>query len=298
MFTGSLVALVTPMKLNGSIDKDALYELVEWHIHAKTDGLVINGTTGEAATLTVDEQYDLIETVVKQVNHRIPVIAGTGSNSTEHTIQLTRNAQKAGADAALIVTPYYNNPPQNGLYEHYKTVAEATDIPIILYNVPGRTACDLLPETIARLCKIPHVIGIKEASGKIERITEILNLCGKNFLIYSGTDAINLDILLQGGAGVISVTANIAPNKMHLFCEAVFQGNRDLAEKLHKELMPLHKALFLQPNPIPVKWALHEMGHISEGIRLPLIPLEPIHHSALKEVLITTGILPKEKTII
>jgi 4-hydroxy-tetrahydrodipicolinate synthase len=298
MFTGSFVALVTPMKLDGSIDKEALYQLIEWHIAAKTDGLVVNGTTGEAATLTIDEQYELIDNVVKQVNHRIPVIAGTGSNATQHTIELTRNAQKAGADAALIVTPYYNNPPQNGLYQHYKTIAETIHFPIILYNVPGRTACDMLPETVARLAKISNIVGIKEASGKLERAIDILQRCGGDFPVYSGTDAINWDIVREGGRGVISVTANIVPDKMHAFCEAALSGDMDRAATLHQELMPLHKALFLQSNPIPVKWALYEMGMISEGIRLPLIPLEQTYHLELKNALTLTGILPKEKTII
>lgn len=298
MFTGSLVALVTPMKLDGSIDKSALSRLIEWHIEEKTDGLVINGTTGEAATLTSDEQYDLIETVVKQVDHRIPVIAGTGSNSTEHAIHLTHQAQEVGADAALIVTPYYNNPPQKGLYQHYKQIAETVHFPIILYNVPGRTACDLLPDTVAQLATMPNIIGIKEASGKVERTTEIVKLCGKNFLVYSGTDAINLDNLLEGAQGVISVTANVAPRKMHDFCNACLSGDQSSAEKLHQELMPLHKALFLQGNPIPVKWALHTMGMIEEGIRLPLIPLEQRYHSELSEALTAAGVCSKEKTVV
>lgn len=296
MITGSLVALVTPMKPNGSIDAEALRQLVEWHINTGTQGLVITGTTGEAATLTATEQYDLIKSVVTQVNNRIPIIAGTGSNSTQHTIELTRNAFKAGADAALIVAPYYNNPPQNGLYEHYKTIAEVTQKPIILYNVPGRTVCDLLPSTVARLAKIPNIIGIKEASGKLERITDIAKLCDEDFAIYSGTDAQNLDIILNGGHGVISVTANIAPGKMREFCEAALSGNKEQAEKLHTDLMPLHKKLFLQANPIPVKWALCEMGRIPSGIRLPLIPLEPEYQAELREALSTTGIL-QEKTL-
>jgi 4-hydroxy-tetrahydrodipicolinate synthase len=296
MFTGSLVALVTPMKVDGSIDFDALERLVDWHIEAKTNGLVIAGTTGEAATLTLNEQYELISRVVTRVKRRIPVIAGTGTNSTQHTLELTRNAIKAGADAALIVTPYYNNPPQDGLIEHYQTIAKATQFPIILYNVPGRTACDMLPETVARLAKIPNIIGIKEATGKLDRVLDISKLCGKDFLIYSGTDAINLEIILSGGHGVISVTANIAPGKMHDFCKAAISGNKKRAEELHTELMPLHKKLFLQSNPIPVKWALHEMGKIAPGIRLPLIPLEEPYRAELKTALHDTGVL-QEKTL-
>ncbi|MBV8801514.1 MAG: 4-hydroxy-tetrahydrodipicolinate synthase, partial [Gammaproteobacteria bacterium] len=218
--------------------------------------------------------------------------------STQHAIELTRKAQEVGADAALIVTPYYNNPPQKGIYEHYKKIAETVHFPIILYNVPGRTACDLLPETIAELVKMPNIIGIKEASGKVERVTEIVNLCGKNFLIYSGTDALNLDILSAGAQGVISVTANIAPSKMHQFCNDFSLGNRCSAEKLHQELMPLHKALFLQGNPIPVKWALNKMNRIEEGIRLPLIPLEKRYHAELNDALTVVGVLSKVKTFI
>lgn len=295
MFTGSFVALVTPMETNGSIDFEALHRLVDWHIREKTDGLVVTGTTGEATTLNLKEQFELINRIVTQVNHRIPVIAGTGSNSTQHTMELTHNALKAGADAALIVTPYYNNPPQNGMFEHYKTIAESTSLPIILYNVPGRTACDMLPETVARLAKIPNIIGIKEATGNPERVIDIRNLCPNDFTIYSGVDAINLDIILNGGNGVISVTANIAPNRMHDFCKAALSGDKIRAEKIHQELMPVHTKLFIQGNPIPVKWALHEMGMISSGIRLPLIPLEPNFRVELAEALQAAGI-SQEKT--
>lgn len=296
MFTGSFVALVTPMKAEGAIDFEALHSLIEWHIREKTDGLVITGTTGEAATLTFDEQRELITSVMQQVNHRIPVIAGTGSNSTKHTIELTHMAQKAGVDAALIVTPYYNNPPQNGMFQHYKTIAESTSLPIILYNVPGRTACDMLPETVARLAKISNIIGIKEATGKPERVSDIRKLCPNDFAIYSGVDAINLEIILNGGNGVISVTANIAPGKMHDFCKAALSDDQVRAKAIHEELMPAHKKLFLQGNPIPVKWALHKMGMISTGIRLPLIPLEAEYHAELNEALEAAGIL-KEKTL-
>lgn len=296
MFTASFVALVTPMKAEGAIDFETLHSLVEWHIHEKTDGLVITGTTGEAATLTFDEQRELITSVVQLVNHRIPVIAGTGSNSTEHTIELTHMAQKAGVDAALIVTPYYNKPPQNGMFQHYKAIAESTSLPIILYNVPGRTACDMLPETIARLAKIPNIIGIKEATGKPERVIEIRNLCPKDFTIYSGVDDINLEIILNGGNGVISVTANIAPRRMHDFCKAALSGDQVRAKEIHNGLMPAHKKLFLQGNPIPVKWALHKMGMISTGIRLPLIPLEPEYQGELNDALDAAGVL-KEKTL-
>lgn len=291
MFKGSLVALVTPMKADGSVDKKALHDLVEWHLASNTDGLVVVGTTGEAATLTTDEQYQIIADVVKQVAKRIPVIAGTGTNSTQHTIELTRNAKKAGADAALIVTPYYNKPTQNGLYEHYKTIAEHVDLPIILYNVPSRTACDLLPETVERLAKIPGIMGIKEATGKIERVTEINKRCGNGFVVFSGDDATARELILHGAKGVISVTANVAPQKMHDLCMAAFKNDKALAEKIDAELMPLHTKLFLESNPIPTKWALYTMGKIPPGIRLPLLPLDAKFHAELKTILQNAGVL-------
>lgn len=281
MFKGSMVALVTPMQQDGTVDKKALHDLVEWHISSHTQALIIAGTTGEASTLTTEEQFDIISTVVKQVAKRIPVIAGTGSNSTLHTTELTRNAKKAGADGALIVTPYYNKPTQQGLYEHYKHIAESVAIPIILYNVPGRTACDLLPETVGRLAKIPNIVGIKEATGKLERADEIIKLCGKDFEIYSGDDATSMDLMLRGACGVISVTANIAPRKMYELCEAALTGDKTKAEKLNNELMPLHTKLFLESNPIPTKWLLNQMGKIPAGIRLPLTQLSEKFHTDL-----------------
>lgn len=290
MFKGSMVALVTPMHEDGSIDKKALHDLVEWHIQAKTAALIIAGTTGESATLDYDEQYELIASVVKQVAGRIPVIAGTGTNSTQTTIKLTESAKRAGADACLIVTPYYNKPTQLGLYEHYKTIAEKTQIPIILYNVPGRTCCDLLPETIERLAKIKHIIGIKEATGNLERTKDIIKRCGKDFAIYSGDDATAMDLMLLGADGVISVTANIAPAKMQQMCEAALAGQKELAEKLNTELMLLHTRLFLEANPIPAKWALHAMGKIQSGIRLPLLPLDSKYHQEVKEAMQNAGV--------
>ncbi|MEO8400985.1 MAG: 4-hydroxy-tetrahydrodipicolinate synthase [Gammaproteobacteria bacterium] len=291
MFKGSIVALVTPMQADGTIDKKSLHELIEWHIEAKTDGIVVVGTTGEAATLTEEEQYDIISTVVSQVNRRIPVIAGTGTNSTQHTIQLTRNAKKAGADAVLIVTPYYNKPTQNGLFAHYQAIAEKVFLPIILYNVPGRTACDMLPETVQRLSKIDNIIGIKEATGNVDRVVEITNRCGKQFAIYSGDDATALDAMLHGADGVISVTANVAPRQMHALCAAALSGNNVLAETINAELMPLHKKLFLESNPIPTKWVLNQMGLIPDGIRLPLSPLDPKFHADLKQAMLDAGIV-------
>lgn len=297
MFNGSMVALVTPMQPDGSIDKKALHDLVEWHIASKTDALVLTGTTGEGSTLTTAEHFDLISSVVSQAQNRIPIIAGTGSNSTQHTIELTENARKARANAALIVTPYYNKPTQAGLYEHYRTVAEKVTLPIILYNVPSRTACDILPETVESLSKINTIVGIKEATGKVDRAIEIIQRCGKEFIVYSGDDFTAFELMLNGAKGVISVTANVAPQKMVELCQAALSGNRPLANKLNSELMPLHKALFLETNPIPTKWALYEMGLIPSGIRLPLMPLDAKYRDELKTVLHEMGML-REKTLI
>jgi 4-hydroxy-tetrahydrodipicolinate synthase len=291
MFKGSIVALVTPMQPNGNIDPQSLHDLIEWHISSKTDAISIVGTTGEASTLKPDEQFDIVSRVVKQVEKRVPVIAGTGTNSTQHTLELTLNAEKAGADAALIITPYCNKPSQKGLYQHYKLIAEKTALPIILYNVPTRTGCDLLPETIEQLSKIPNIIGIKEATGNVDRAIEILKRCGKKFEIYSGDDLTAMDLMLNGAVGVISVTANIAPRKMHDMCEAVLSGNKALAEKLNDELIPLHKNLFLESNPVPAKWALHQMGKIPPGIRLPLFPFDPKYHTELKNAMHAAGVV-------
>lgn len=290
MFKGSMVAIVTPMQADGKIDKKSLHDLVEWHISSKTDAIVVAGTTGESATLTAAEQADLISTVVKQVNKRIPVIAGSGSNSTQHTVELTLAAKAAGADACLIVTPYYNKPTQNGMYEHYKTVASKANLPIILYNVPGRTGCDLLPETVERLAKIPNIVGIKEATGKLDRGTDILKRCGKDFILLSGDDETAMDLMLLGAHGVISVTANVAPAKMHDLCEAAISGNKALAEKINHELMLLHKNLFLESNPIPVKWAVSEMGLIPPSLRLPLLPLDAKFQDTVRESMRAAGI--------
>ncbi len=291
MIKGSLVALVTPMLADGTVDKKSLHDLVEWHIAHKTNGIVVVGTTGEAATLTDEEQYTIITDVVKQVAGRIPVIAGTGTNSTQHTIHLTERAKKAGANAALIVTPYYNKPTQQGLFEHYKLITEKVSLPIILYNVPGRTACDMLPDTVERIAKLSNIIGIKEATGKIERTKEIFQRCGKQFAIYSGDDASALESLLQGAIGVISVTANVAPQKMVDLCQAALAGNIDLAKKLNAELMPLHTKLFLESNPIPTKWVLNQMGLIPPGIRLPLSPLDAKFHADLKQAMRDAGVV-------
>lgn len=290
MFKSSMVALVTPMLEDGSIDKKALAELVEWHLAEKTDAIVVTGTTGESATLEPEEQYELISLVVKQVAGRIPVIAGSGSNSTKHTTQLTEAAKRAGANASLIVTPYYNKPTQNGLYEHYKFVAEKTKQPIILYNVPGRTGCDLLPDTVERLSKIKNIVAIKEATGKLDRAKQIMSRCHANFYVYSGDDATALDLMQHGAKGVISVTANVAPQKMHQMCDAALKNDITTATKLNQELMLLHQRLFLESNPIPTKWALYQMGKIKNALRMPLLPLDKQYHEAVKEALTHAGV--------
>ncbi len=276
MFHGSIVAIVTPMRENGELDLASLRALVDWHIQSGTDAIVATGTTGESPTLSVDEQLTVIRTVVEQAAGRVPVIGGTGNNATDKTIQLTRKAMEIGVDACLLVTPYYNKPTQEGLYRHYRAIAEAVPIPQILYNVPGRTGCDLLPATVGRLATIPNIVAIKE--GKPEYARAIIEFCGSSIDVYSGDDITALEIMRAGGKGVISVTANIAPADMHIFCEAALAGNDELAEQLNTKLLALHQDLFVETNPIPVKWALHKMGKIPAGIRLPLTPLSPGLH--------------------
>ena len=270
MIQGSIVALVTPMYENGAIDKESLEKLVKYHIDQGTDALVAVGTTGESATLSEDEHCEVIKTIVDYVSGRIPVIAGTGSNSTTEAINLTHKAQQAGADACLIVTPYYNKPTQEGLYLHYKEIAEAVDIPQILYNVPGRTACDMLPETIGRLSKLTNIIGVKEATGDLTRVKKIRDLAGENFAIYTGDDATSVEFCLIGGNGSITVTGNIAPRLVHEMIMAAITGDKETALAIDEKLADLHKNLFIQSNPIPVKWAVAEMGLMRHGIRLPL----------------------------
>jgi len=291
MFHGSMVALVTPMHADGAVDFESLAQLVDFHVENGTDAIVAMGTTGESATLDEEEHCDVIRRVVQDAAGRIPVIAGTGANSTREAIDLTRCAQKAGADACLLVTPYYNKPTQEGLYLHFRAVAEAVAIPQILYNVPGRTAVDMLPATVARLAEIPNIIGIKEATGDLARGKEILDLCGDKLDLFSGDDATAMDLILAGAKGDISVTANVAPRAMHDMCSAALEGNRLVAETINAPLMGLHKNLFLEANPIPVKWALCEMGLIPEGIRLPLTPLSESCHEPLREAMRAAGVL-------
>ena len=270
MIQGSIVALVTPMFENGDVDKDSLKKLVDYHIEKGTDALVAVGTTGESATLDENEHCDVIKFIVDVTHRRIPVIAGTGANSTKEAIALTQKAKSLGVDACLIVTPYYNKPTQEGLYLHHKAIADAVDIPQILYNVPGRTACDMLPETIGRLSHVANIVGVKEATGQLSRFKEIRDLVGTKFAIYTGDDASSREFCLLGGNGTITVTGNVAPRLVHDMIWAAMAGDKETALALDNKLVALHSSLFIQSNPIPVKWAVAEMGLIGKGIRLPL----------------------------
>jgi len=270
MIQGSIVALVTPMDESGALDRESLKKLVEFHIEQETDAIVAMDTKGESATLDPAEHCDVIRWVVDYAQGRIPIIAGTGANSTTEAIALTHSAKLAGAAACLLVTPYYNKPTQEGLFLHHKTIAEAVDLPQILYNVPSRTACDMLPETIARLSDIKNIVGVKEATGDLSRIQQLRDLCVENFVLYSGDDATSCEFCLSGGNGVITVTGNVAPRLMHDMVMAAIAGNRELAKKLDLKLIALHQHLFVQSNPIPVKWAVAEMALMQKGIRLPL----------------------------
>ena len=273
MLSGSIVALVTPMTASGALDWDALDRLVAWHLESGTHGIVPMGTTGESATLTTEEHLEVIRRVIARVDGQVPVVAGTGSNSTDEAIHQTREAEREGADACLVVTPYYNKPTQEGLYHHYKAIAESCRLPLVLYNVPPRTACDMLPATVARLAAIDNIVGIKEASGHPERIGELRDLCGDGFTLLSGEDAQTLQMLRLGAVGTISVTANVLPQQMAAFCGAWLAGDGERAEALDAALQPVHGALFVETSPSPVKWALHALGRIDAGIRLPLLPL-------------------------
>lgn len=294
MFHGSIVALVTPMHENGSVDFNSLTELIEWQIANKTDAIVVLGTTGESATIHFSEREQVLKTALNQVAGRIPVIAGTGTNCTDETIRLTRHAMEMGVDACLLVTPYYNKPTQEGLYQHFTAVANAVALPQIMYNVPGRTGCDLLPETVCRLTEVTNIIGLKEATGNISRVKEILEKTDNQIDLYSGDDATALDFILSGGKGVISVTANVAPKEMSEMCRAALSNKIDQSKALQNRLMPLHQHLFDESNPIPVKWVLHEMGKIPAGIRLPLTQLASKHHPVLKDAMQEAGIIKEQ----
>jgi 4-hydroxy-tetrahydrodipicolinate synthase len=291
MITGSLVALVTPMKQNGDVDWASLGKLVDFHLEQGTDAIVAVGTTGESATLHIKEHMAVIKAVVDQVNGRIPVIAGTGANCTNEAIEWTQEAKTLGVDACLLVVPYYNKPPQEGLYQHFKAIAQAVAIPQILYNVPGRTVCDMLNETVERLSTVPHIVGIKDATGDLVRGKDLLARCGDKIAVYSGDDATAMDYILMGAKGDISVTANVAPKAMHEMCAAALAGDAQKARALNEPLLALHNDLFVEANPIPVKWALAQMGLMEDGIRLPLVPLNSAYHATVRQALKQAGVL-------
>ena len=283
MFQGSIVALVTPMNADGSLDIKSFNDLLDFHVQNKSDGVVVVGTTGEAPTIDFDEHISLIKKAVKFIRGRIPVIAGTGANSTKEAIFLTQEAKNAGVDGSLLVTPYYNKPTQKGLYEHYKAINDAVDIPQVLYNVPARTSCDLENDTVIKLSHLPNIVGIKDATGDLTRIENLKNKVADNFIFISGDDITFLDYLKKGGKAVISVTANVRPLMMHEICNLVKENKIEDAEKLNQKLELLHKAMFIESNPIPVKWMLTKMGLIQQYIRLPLVELDPSNTKILNE---------------
>ncbi len=291
MIQGSLVAIVTPMHADGSLDLPGLRKLIDWHIAEGTDGIVIVGTTGESPTVAVDEHCELIKVAVEHTNKRIPIIAGTGGNSTAEAIELTRYAKSAGADATLLVVPYYNRPTQEGMYQHFKKIAEAVDLPTILYNVPGRTVADMSNDTIVRLSGVPGIIGVKDATGNLGRGIDLLRLVPPSFAVYSGDDATAMALMLCGGMGNISVTANIAPRAMHELCAAAIAGNIAEAIRINNRMMPLHNKLFVEPNPVPLKWAMQEIGLIEAGMRLPLVPLAAEFHAVVRAAMRESGVL-------
>jgi len=290
MFKGSMVAIVTPFR-NGKIDEKALGDLIEFHIKSGTDVIVPCGTTGESATLSHEEHHRVVEFTVKTVNKRVPVVAGAGSNSTSETLELTQYAKKAGADGVLLITPYYNKPTQEGLYRHFTKVADSIDIPVILYNVPGRTSVNMLPSTVARLREHKNIVGIKEATGDMKQVSEVIRLCGKDFDVLSGDDFTTLPLLCLGGVGAISVTANIVPADCAAMFDAFFAGKQQEALRLHYKLEPLHSPLFIETNPIPVKTALALMGKIAEEFRLPLCPMADANKDKLKKALKDYGLI-------
>ena len=290
MITGSLVAVVTPMHEDGRLDLARFRNLIDWHVAEGSDGIVVVGTTGESPTVDFDEHKALIRVAVEHAKGRIPVIAGTGGNSTAEAIELTASAKQAGATACLSVVPYYNKPPQEGLYQHFRRIAETVDIPMILYNVPARTVADLQNDTALRLAQVPGIIGIKDATANIERGTDLIRRAPRNFAIYSGEDSTALALMLLGGQGVISVTANVAPRLMHEMCARALAGDAKTSRDINLRLLPLHQRLFVEANPIPVKWALAEMGMIECGLRLPLTPLAERFYETVREALVEAGI--------
>lgn len=291
MIQGSIVAIVTPMHADGSLDFPGLRKLIDWHIAEGTDSIVIVGTTGESPTVSVEEHCELIKVAVEQSAKRIPIIAGTGGNSTTEAIELTRYAKDVGADASLLVVPYYNRPTQEGMYQHFRKIAESVDIPVILYNVPGRTVADMSNETILRLAEVPNIIGVKDATGNLARGTDLIRQAPKSFAVYSGDDATAMALMFCGGKGNISVTANVAPRAMHQLCDAAMHGRISEAIEINNRMLPLHNKLFVEPNPVPVKWAMQEMGLISSGIRLPLVGMGKEYHDTLRAAMREAGVL-------
>jgi 4-hydroxy-tetrahydrodipicolinate synthase len=294
MIKGSIVAIVTPMHPDGSLDFPGLRKLIDWHIAEGSDAIVVAGTTGESPTVSVEEHCELIRVAVEHTAKRIPIIAGTGSNSTSEAIELTDFARKVGVDASLQVVPYYNRPTQEGMYRHFRKIAESVDLPVILYNVPGRTVADMSNDTILRLVQVEGIVGVKDATGDIGRGTDLIRLVPKSFAVYSGDDATAIALMLYGGHGCISVTANIAPHDMHELCVAAMSGNIARAVELNNRLLPLHDKLFVEPNPVPLKWAMMEMGLIESGMRLPLVPLGMAYHDTVRTALRESGILNNE----
>ena len=290
MFAGSMVALVTPFK-DGKIDWQSLEGLVEFHIKSGTDGIVPCGTTGESATLEHKEHHEVIQVVIRAVNKRVPVIAGTGSNSTAEAVELTRGAEKAGADGALMISPYYNRPTQEGIYQHYKKVAESVGIPIIVYNIPGRTGSKIEPETLARLSAIKNVAGVKEATGSVDQAIDVIRLCGDNLAVYSGEDSLTFSLMALGGKGVISTVANIAPKEMSQLTDACLKGNWESGRKLQLKLIPLIRSVFLETNPIPIKTALSLMGKCTSELRLPLTPMSEGNLKKMQQQMVEFGLL-------
>ncbi|MCX7229435.1 MAG: 4-hydroxy-tetrahydrodipicolinate synthase [Burkholderiales bacterium] len=291
MITGSIVAIVTPMHEDGSLDLPRYRALIDWHVASGTAAIVAVGTTGESPTVDVEEHATLIRVAVEHAAGRVPVIAGTGGNSTREAIELTRHAAEVGAQASLQVVPYYNKPGQEGLYRHFRAVAEAADLPVILYNVPGRTVADLSNDTIVRLAEVPGIVGLKDATGDMPRVSDLLSRVPASFALYSGNDDSALALMALGGHGVISVTANVAPREMAQLCAAALSGDLKSARAINNRLLPLHFKLFVEANPIPLKWAMQRMGRIEGGIRLPMTPLEPRHHAVVEAALRQSGVL-------
>jgi 4-hydroxy-tetrahydrodipicolinate synthase len=288
---GSLVAIITPMRDDGALDLDAFRKLIDWHVQEGTDAIVVVGTTGESPTVSIEENCEIIRVSVEHAKGRVPIMAGTGSNSTKEAIELSRYAKKVGADCTLSVVPYYNKPSQEGIYQHFKTIAETVDIPTVLYNVPGRTVADLQVETVLRLAQVPGIVGIKEATGEIDRASWLIKQAPKGFAIYSGDDATAIALMLLGGHGNVSVTANVAPRLMHELCIAAIEGRARDAAAIHLKLLPLHKNLFIEPSPAPAKWAMAQLGLCGAALRLPIVPLTPAGQAAVGQSLRDAGLL-------